>query len=48
MSQEVYKGYQVAIYNFLRSDKVLPFKSETYAQRVVDEIVKDLQLKKIL
>ena len=48
MSKEVYEGYQVAIYNFLRSDKVLPFKSETYAQRVVDEIVKDLQLKKIL
>lgn len=48
MSQEAYEAYQVAIYNFLRSDKVLPFKSETYAQRVVDEIIKDLQLKKIL
>lgn len=48
MPQEVYWGYQVAIYNFLRSDKVFPFRSETYAQRVVDEIIKDLQTKNIL
>lgn len=48
ISQEVYKAYQMAIYNFLRSDKVLLFKSETYAQRVADEIIQDLKLKQIL
>lgn len=48
MPAEVYEAYQVAIYDFLRSDKVLPFKSETYAQRVVEEIIKDLKVKQIL
>lgn len=48
MSEEAYEAYQIAIYNFLRGDKVLPFKSETYAQRVVEEIIQDLKLKQIL
>ncbi len=48
MPSEVYERYQGAIYDFLRSDKVLPFKAETYASRVVEEIIQDLKLKKIL
>lgn len=48
MSAEAYMTYQRAIYDFLRSDKILPFKSETYANCVVEEIIKDLKLKKIL
>lgn len=48
MPFDVYLDYQQAIYDFLRSDKVLPFKSETYAQRVVEEITQHLKLKKIL
>lgn len=48
MTSEVYERYQVAIYNFLRSDKILPFKAETYANRVVEEIIQDLKFKKIL
>jgi hypothetical protein len=48
MSVEVYESYQRAIYDFLRSDKILPFKAETYANRVVDEIIHDLKFKKIL
>jgi hypothetical protein len=43
-----YEEYQRAIYDFLRSDKILPFKAETYANRVVEEIIIDLRLKKIL
>lgn len=48
MTSEVYERYQVAIYDFLRSDKILPFKAETYANRVVEEIIQDLKFKKIL
>lgn len=48
MSAEDYETYQLAIYNFLRSDKILPFKAETYANRVVEEIIQDLKFKKIL
>lgn len=48
MSAEVYETYQLAIYNFLRGDKILPFKAETYANRVVEEIILDLKFKKIL
>lgn len=48
MSKEKYSSYQRAINNFLRSEKILPFKAETYADCVVKEIVKDLKFKKIL
>jgi hypothetical protein len=48
MTSEVYKSYQDSIYGFLRSDKILPFKAETYANRVVEEIIQDLKFKKIL
>lgn len=48
MSVEAYEAYQHAINDFLRSDKILPFKAETYANRVVDEIIHDLKIKKIL
>jgi hypothetical protein len=48
MAAGVYKSYQDSIYDFLRSDKILPFKAETYANRVVDEIVQDLMSKKLL
>jgi len=48
MSPEIYQTYQDSIYEFLRSDKILPFKAETYATRVVDEIIHDLQLKNLI
>jgi len=48
MTSKVYQAYQDSIYEFLRSDKILPFKAETYATRVVDEIIQDLQAKKLL
>ena len=48
MTSEVYKSYQDSIYGFLRSDKILPFKAETYANCVVEEIIRDLKLKKII
>jgi hypothetical protein len=48
MTSEVYKSYQDSIYEFLRSDKILPFKAETYANCVVEEIIRDLKLKKII
>jgi hypothetical protein len=48
MSAKHYETYQRAIYDFLRSDKILPFKAETFANCVVEEIIKDLKLKKIL
>ena len=48
MTDKVYQTYQDSIYEFLRSDKILPFKAETYAARVVDEIIQDLKSKNLL
>lgn len=48
MTDNVYQTYQDSIYEFLRSDKILPFKAETYAARVVDEIILDLKSKNLL
>ena len=48
ISVEAYETYQRSIFDFLRSDKILCFKSETYANCVVDQIIQDLKLKKIL
>ncbi len=48
MAPEVYQTYQNSIYDFLRSDKILPFKAETYATTVVDEIIQDLQFKELI
>ncbi len=48
MPFEDFEAYQQAIYDFLRSDKILPFKAETFANLVVEEIIRDLKLKKII
>lgn len=48
MTDDVYKSYQDSIYRFLRSDKVIPFRAETYATRVVNEIIEELKSRNLL
>jgi len=42
MDKKTYMKYLDSIENFLRSDKVKPFKAETFADTIITEIIKDI------
>lgn len=44
MTAKEYKNYQENIYRFLRCDLINPFKSETFAKHVTDEIISFLKM----
>ena len=44
MSNEEYMNYLEAIKNFIKSDKIYPFSAECFAERILNEILKDIQI----